>query len=73
MSRFSTERATMTFAGTMVLVSVALTHWVHPLFFWFTVFIGVNLIQSSFTGLCPATMVMKKLGMPTEKELATRE
>ncbi|TKB55526.1 YgaP family membrane protein [Ferrimonas aestuarii] len=70
MSQFSTERGTLLFAGIMVLVSVGLTHWVSPLFFWFTVFIGANLIQSSFTGFCPAIWVMKKLGMKTEQQLA---
>lgn len=57
------DRAVMAFAGVMVLVSVLLTRFVSPYFLWFTVFIGVNLIQSSFTGFCPAAMVMKKLGL----------
>ncbi len=57
------DRAVMTFAGVMVLVSVLLTSFVSPYFLWFTVFIGVNLIQSAFTGFCPAAMVMKRLGL----------
>ena len=57
------DRAVMAFAGVMVLISVVLTSYVSPYFLWFTVFIGVNLIQSSFTGFCPAAMVMKKLGL----------
>lgn len=57
------DRAVQAFAGVMVLVSVALTHFVHPAFFWMTVFIGANLFQSAFTGFCPAAMVMKKLGI----------
>ncbi len=57
------DRAVMAFAGVMVLVSVLLTSFVSPYFLWFTVFIGVNLIQSSFTGFCPAAMVMKRLGL----------
>jgi hypothetical protein len=57
------DRAVQVFAGVMVLISVALTHFVHPNFFWFTVFIGANLIQSAFTGFCPAAIVMKKLGI----------
>ena len=69
----STERAILAFAGIMVMVSVALTVWVHPLFIWFTVFIGFNLFQSAFTGFCPAVMIMKKLGMKTERELMTGE
>ena len=59
------DRSVMLFAGCMVLLSVALTAFVSPLFIWFTVFIGLNLIQSSFTGFCPAAMVFKKLGIKT--------
>lgn len=59
----SLDRAVQAFAGVMVLVSVLLTQFVHPNFFWFTVFIGFNLFQAAFTGFCPAAMVMKKLGI----------
>lgn len=69
----STDRAILAFAGIMTLLSVALTVWVHPLFVWFTVFIGFNLFQSAFTGFCPAIMIMKKMGMKTERELAQTE
>ena len=58
----SIDRAVMLFAGVMVLLSVLLTAYVSPLFVWFTVFIGANLIQSSFTGFCPAAMAFKALG-----------
>lgn len=58
----SIDRSVLMFAGAMVLLSVALTVWVSPLFVWFTVFIGVNLIQSSFTGFCPAASIFKALG-----------
>ena len=54
------------FAGTMVLISVVLTHFVHPGFLWFTVFIGVNLIQSVFTGICPAVFFLKILGCKSD-------
>lgn len=57
------DRTIFLFAGVMVLLSVALTVWVSPYFVWFTVFIGVNLIQSSFTGFCPAAMVFRALGV----------
>ena len=57
------DRAVQAFAGVMVLVSVLLTQFVHPNFFWLTVFVGANLFQSAFTGFCPAAMVMKKLGI----------
>jgi len=68
----STERALMAFAGTMVLISLALTYWVHPDFVWLTVFIGANLFQSAFTGFCPAVKVMKKLGLKSERELSAK-
>jgi len=64
------ERALLVFAGSMVLLSVLLTHYVHPNFVWLTLFVGVNMIQSAFTGFCPAVMVMKKLGLKTEAQQA---
>lgn len=57
------DRSVLAFAGAMVLLSVALTVWVSPLFVWFTVFIGLNLLQSSLTGFCPAAMLFRKLGI----------
>ncbi|MEZ5798743.1 MAG: DUF2892 domain-containing protein [Paracoccaceae bacterium] len=57
------DRSVMLFAGVMVLLSVALTAWVSQYFIWFTVFIGLNLIQSSFTGFCPAASLFRKLGI----------
>jgi len=57
------DSAIFRFAGVMVLVSLALAHWVHPGFLWLTAFVGVNLIQSSFTGFCPAAIIFKKLGV----------
>lgn len=56
------DRAVLAFAGLMVLVSVALAHWVSPNWLWLTVFVGLNLIQSSFTGFCPAALVFKAFG-----------
>lgn len=56
------DRAVLAFAGVMVLISVVLTAFVSPLFMWFTVFIGLNMFQSAFTGLCPAAMIFRKLG-----------
>ncbi|WP_444462632.1 YgaP family membrane protein [Rhodobacter capsulatus] len=59
------DRAVLVFAGIMVLLSVVLTWTVSAYFLWFTVFIGVNLIQSAFTGFCPAAIVLGKLGFQT--------
>lgn len=58
----SLDRMVMAFAGIMVLVSLALTLWVSPYFVWLTIFVGVNQIQSAFTGFCPAASVFKLFG-----------
>jgi hypothetical protein len=68
----SLERAVDAFAGFMVLLSVALTVWVHPGFVWLTVFVGANLFQQAFTGFCPAAILMRRLGLRSEAELVTR-
>jgi Protein of unknown function (DUF2892) len=57
------DRSVLLFAGVMVLFSVLLTVFASPYFVWFTVFIGVNLIQSSITGICPAAWGFKALGV----------
>ncbi len=59
----SLDRAVTLFAGFMVLLSLALTHWVHPAWVWLTVFVGFNLMQSSITGFCPAAMLFRRLGV----------
>lgn len=69
----STERTLFAFAGFMVLLSLALTRWVHPDFVWFSVFVGANLFQSAFTGFCPAVMIMKKMGLKSEKEICLEQ
>lgn len=57
------DRTIFAFAGVMILISVLLTQFVSPLFMWFTVFIGANLLQSAFTGFCPAAMIFKMFGV----------
>lgn len=57
------DRAVMAFAGVMILISLALTHFVSPWFWLFTAFIGANMLQASFTGFCPAAMLFRKLGV----------
>jgi hypothetical protein len=48
-------------AGSVVLVSVALTHLFSPWWTLLTVFVGVNLIQAVFTGFCPPCLILRKL------------
>lgn len=57
------DRSVLAFAGFMVLLSVVLTVWVSPYFVWLTVFVGANMLQSAFTGFCPAAMFFRKLGI----------
>ena len=59
----SLDKMVLAFAGAMTLLSVLLTWFVSPYFLWFTVFIGVNQIQSAFTGFCPAALIFRKLGV----------
>ena len=59
--RMSLEHAVEAFAGIMVLLSVALTYFVHPGFVWLTVFVGANLFQQAFTGFCPAAIIMRRI------------
>ncbi|EJC63974.1 DUF2892 domain-containing protein [Rhizobium sp. 1AS11] len=57
------DRSVLAFAGIMVLLSVTLTFWVSAYFVWLTVFVGANMLQSAFTGFCPAAIVFRKLGI----------
>lgn len=58
------DRAVLAFAGMMILLSLALAHFVSPRWLWLTAFVGLNMLQASFTGFCPAAAVFRKLGMP---------
>ena len=58
----SIERWVMRFAGTVVIVSLLLAHFVSPHWLWLTAFVGANLFQSSFTGFCPLAIVLKRFG-----------
>jgi len=60
-----TESCIRLLAGTMVLLSVALAHFVSSWWLLFAVFVGCNLIQSVFTGFCPAEIILRKLGLGT--------
>jgi hypothetical protein len=57
------DRAVLAFAGCVVLVSLALGWLVSPYWFLLTAFAGLNMLQASFTGFCPAAMVFRKLGL----------
>ena len=57
------DRAVLAFAGVMILASVALTQLVSPWWWLLTAFVGLNMLQASFTGFCPAAMLFRKLGI----------
>jgi len=63
----SLDRMINAMAGVFILLSLALGVEASPIFhsvywLWFTAFVGANLLQSSFTGFCPAAIIFKKLG-----------
>ncbi len=57
------DRAVMAFAGVMILASVLLAQFVSPWWLLLTTFVGLNLLQASVTGFCPAAMLFRKLGI----------
>ena len=59
----SVERALRGIAGAFVIASLILGYRVHPGFYLFTLFVGVNLLQSSFTNWCPMIWFLEKFGL----------
>jgi hypothetical protein len=59
----SIERYIRIIAGSFILISLALAHWVSPYWLWFTAFIGANLIQSGITKWCFMGLILGKLGV----------
>jgi Inner membrane protein YgaP-like, transmembrane domain len=57
------ERWVLRFAGTVVLASLLLAHFVNTNWLWLTAFVGANLLQSSFTGFCPLAIILRRLGL----------
>jgi Inner membrane protein YgaP-like, transmembrane domain len=64
------ERMVRRVAGTFVLVSLVLGWKVHPGWFGFTAFVGVNLLQSSFTGFCPLDYILRRFD-PERRSMRT--
>lgn len=55
------EKQIRAFAGAFILISLALAHYHSPYWLWFTAFVGANLLQSSFTCICPLENILKKI------------
>lgn len=57
------DRAVLALAGTMILLSALLVALLSPWWLLLTVFVGLNLLQSSITGFCPAAVIFRRLGV----------
>jgi hypothetical protein len=57
------ENAIRVLAGTLVLTSLSLAHWVNQWWLLLAAFVGLNLIQSAFSGFCPAEIILKRFGV----------
>ncbi len=57
------DRVILAFAGALILLSVVLALWQSLYWLILTVFVGANLLQSAFTGFCPAAIILKKVGL----------
>lgn len=57
------DRVVLAFAGSMVLLSLALGYFVSPWWFLLTLFVGANLLQSAFTGFCPLAKILARFGV----------
>ena len=57
------DRLVLAFAGSVLLLSVALAHFVSPNWLWLTVFVAANLLQSAFTGFCPLAKILRMVGV----------
>ncbi len=64
------ERALRLIGGAFVSASVLMGMFVHPAFLWFTLFVGLNLFQSSFTNWCPMMTILRKAGLHDRVDIA---
>lgn len=61
--RATVDQWVLRVAGSFVLASLALAQLHSPHWLWFTAFVGANLLQASFTGLCPLVAILRRLGV----------
>lgn len=57
------ERALRLMAGVVILISLALAHYVSMYWLWLTAFVGLNLLQSAFSDWCPAMSIFRGMGL----------
>ncbi len=63
------ERSIRLLAGSLVLLSLALSRWVGPIGLLLAAFVGINLVQSALTRFCPAESILRRLGVPASQAL----
>lgn len=59
----SIDRIVLAFAGSMILVSLVLAYYFSPYWLLLAAFVGLNLLQSAFTGFCPLAIILRKAGV----------
>jgi len=59
----SIDRIVLAFAGTMIIFSLVLGYYISPYWLLLAAFVGLNLLQSAFTGFCPLAIILKKTGV----------
>ena len=67
------ERALRLAAGVVVMLSLALAHFVSLYWLWLTAFVGLNLFQSAFTNWCPAMSIFRAMGLKDAPACSTKE
>ena len=67
MTTMTMERWIRLIAGSFILLSLALAHWVHPGWLWFTAFVGANLLQSALTRWCLMENILARLGVAEKR------
>lgn len=66
------ERIVRAVAGSFVLISVSLAYFVSIKWLWLGVFVGLNLLQSSFTRFCPLELILDKAGVKNDDASAQK-
>jgi hypothetical protein len=61
------EKIIRAVAGGLVLASIILVYYVNLSWIWLALFVGANLLQSSFTGFCPLEKILHAAGIDKEK------
>jgi len=66
------ERGLRLMAGTFILLSLALGHWLSSYWYLFTAFVGLNLFQSGITNWCPAMFLLRKVGFRDSSQIVSK-